>query len=106
MMPSTKDKGAQTEAIGSHFKEHTPERPSHETTTQVDYDCDPQKDKKGIVKCNDTPENHRGKHSPRMENHTTSPLRRFNYKEKEQGDSVTPDITRKEHMGRIAIRDD
>jgi hypothetical protein len=75
-------------------------------TTQVDYDCNPQKDNKGTVKCNNTPEICKEKHSPREESHATSPLRRTDYRGKEQGDSATPDILRKGHAGRITIRND
>ena len=59
-----------------------------------------------MVKYNSTLENYEKKYSPRVESPTTSLLRRSDYKEKGQGNSVTSDILRKEHMGRIAIRDD
>jgi hypothetical protein len=106
IMPPTEDRRAQVEAIGLHSREHPPEKPPHGTTTQVDHDCNPQKDNKGTVKCDDTPENCKEKHSPREESHATSLLRRTDYRGKEQGNSATPDILRKEHAGRITIRND
>jgi hypothetical protein len=64
MMPFTEYEGAQTEAIGSHSREHPLEESPHKTTTQVDYDCNLQRDNKGAVKCNGTSENHKEKHYP------------------------------------------
>ena len=105
MMPSTGDRRAQAEAIGSHSRKHLLEEPSYEMTTQVDYDCNLQGDNKEAVKCSSTSENHKEKHSPRTESCATSLLRRTDYRNKGQGDSATPDIPREGHMGRITIRD-
>jgi hypothetical protein len=105
-MPPTGDRRAQIKAIGSHSKECLPEEPPHETTSQVDYNCSLQRDNKEAVRCSGTSENHKEKHSSREESHATSPLRRTDHRGKEQGDSATPDILKKEHVGRITIRND
>jgi hypothetical protein len=104
--PPIEDGRAQVEAIGLHSREHPPEEPPCGKTTKVDYNCNPQKDNKGTVKCDDTPENCKEKHSSREESHMTSLLRRTVYSGKEQGNSATPNILRKEHVGRITIRND
>jgi hypothetical protein len=105
---STKDRRAQVEAIGLHSREHLSEEPPHETTTQVDYNGNCQRDNKKAVKCSSTLENHKEKHSPRMKSRATSLLRKTDYGEEGQDNSATPDIDipRKGHTGRITIRDD
>jgi hypothetical protein len=97
--PTPEGRRAQAEAIGSHNRRHPPENPSHEMTTQVDYDCDLWRDNQEAVRCDSASENHKGKHSPRMESCATSPLGTTNYKDSGQSNNAIPGILRKECMG-------
>jgi hypothetical protein len=103
VMSSTKDRRAQVEAIGLHSREQLSEEPPHKTTAQDDHNCNPQKDNKGMVRCDSALKKLKEKHSSRMESYATSLLRRTDYKG--QSNSVTPDVLREGHIGRITIRD-
>jgi hypothetical protein len=79
--PTTEDRRAQVEAIGSHSRKHPLEENPHKMTTQVDYN--PQKDNRGAVRCDSMSEKYEEKHSPSMKSCDTSPLRRTDYRNKE-----------------------
>jgi hypothetical protein len=104
MMPSTEDKRAQTELIGSHSEEHPPKGSPHKTTTQVNHDYNPQKDNKGTVKHDSTMEgyNLEAKHPSRIENHATSPFERSDHKEKRWDGTAISVTIRKKHTGKVA----